>query len=63
MVTDYFERVKIYNKEGFDWANDAIDLYKGSGEDKLLGLKGFTYILDDNGKMGKVKLRNDGIFN
>ncbi len=62
MVTDYFVRIKIYNKEGFDWANTTIDLYKGDGEDKLLGLKGYTYYLDGDGKIEEIKLRNDGIF-
>lgn len=63
MVTDYFERVKIYNKEGFEWANSEINLYKGEGgEDKLIGLRGYTYYIDDNGKVEEVKLKNDGIF-
>ncbi len=62
MVTDYFERVKIYTKEGFERANASIDLYKGESEDKLLGLKGYTYYLDSDGKMQEVKLKNDGIF-
>jgi transglutaminase-like putative cysteine protease len=63
MITDYFERVKIYNKEGFDWGNVTIDLYKSdSKEDKLTGLKAYTYYLDTNGKIEDVKLRNDGIF-
>lgn len=62
MVTDYFVRIKIYNKEGFDWANTTIDLYKGDGEDKLLGLKGYTYYLGADDKIEEVKLRNDGIF-
>lgn len=60
MVTDYHERIKIYNKEGFDRANVTIDLYRGDGEDKLLGLRGSTYYLE-NGKVKEVKLRNDGI--
>ena len=60
MVTDYLERIKIYNKEGFDWANITIDLYRGEGEDKLLGLRGSTYYMED-GKVKEVKLRNDGI--
>ncbi|MGB3344865.1 MAG: transglutaminase [Aequorivita sp.] len=60
MVTDYLERIKIYNKEGFDWANVTIDLYRGDGEDKLLGLRGSTYFMED-GKVKEVKLRNDGI--
>ncbi|CAM3281833.1 transglutaminase domain-containing protein [Aequorivita lipolytica] len=62
MVTDYFVRIKIYNKEGFDWANTTIDLYKGDGEDKLLGLRGYTYYLGSDGKVEEVKLRNEGIF-
>ena len=62
MVTDYFERIKIYNKEGFDRANATINLYKGDGEDKILGLKGYTYYLDADGKMVEVKLKSDGIF-
>ena len=62
MVTDYFVRIKIYNKEGFDWANTTIDLYKGDGEDKLLGLKGYTYYLGADDKIEEVKLRNEGIF-
>lgn len=63
MVTDYFERVKIYNKEGFDWGNVTIDLYKSDArEDKLTGLKAYTYYMGENGKVEDVKLRNDGIF-
>ena len=62
MVTDYFERVKIYTKEGFDRANATIDLYKGDGQDKLLGLRGNTYYIGAEGKIEEVKLKNDGIF-
>lgn len=62
MVTDYFERVKIYTKEGFESANATIDLHKDDGEDKLLGLRGYTYYLDGDGKINEVKLKSDGIF-
>lgn len=63
LVTDYFERIKIYKKEGFDWANVTIDLYKDSKEDKISGLRGYTYYLDSNDKIKTVKLEKDGIFN
>ncbi len=63
LVTDYFERVKIYSKEGFDWANVTIDLYKGTGEDKITGLRGYTYYLDSKEKIQSVKLEKDGVFN
>ncbi len=62
MVTDYFERIKIYTKEGFGWANATINLYKGNGEDKLLGLKGYTYYAGADGKVEEVKLKNEGVF-
>src|SRR5690606_6519954 len=46
MVTDVFERIKIYNKEGFDWATKEIDLYQGTtGKDEISGLKAYTYYL------------------
>lgn len=62
MVTDYYERVKIYNTKGFDWASFTIDLHKNDKEDKLLNLKAYTYYLDGNDKIEEVKLRKDGIF-
>lgn len=27
VVTEIYERIKIYNKEGFDWATKKIDYY------------------------------------
>src|SRR5690554_2688211 len=39
LVMEYFERVKIYNKEGFDWANITIDLYQDAKKDELKGLR------------------------
>ena len=57
------ERIKIYNKDGFDYATEKIFLYQGSSgrKEKLSGLKGYTYNLVD-GKIKKDKLKKDGIF-
>ncbi|WP_400074764.1 hypothetical protein [Winogradskyella sp. R77965] len=56
------ERIKIYNKDGFDWATKKEYLYQGSGNKEVLnGLKGVSYNLVD-GKMEKVKLKSDGKF-
>lgn len=56
------QRIKIYNKEGFDWATQKVYLYKGTGQkESLYGLKGFSYNLV-NGKVEKVKLKSDGKF-
>lgn len=58
------ERVKIYNKEGYDWATEKIYLYQGSSgasKETVSNIKGYTFNLKD-GKVEREKLRNDGIF-
>lgn len=60
--TEYFERIKIYSKEGYDYANKSISLYKsGSADERVSGLKAVTYNLKD-GEIVETKLRNSGIF-
>jgi len=62
LTTDVHERVKIYNKDGFDWATKEISLYtSGSDEEEVIGIKGETYNVED-GKLVSQKLSNDGIF-
>ncbi|RIA10650.1 transglutaminase superfamily protein [Flavobacteriaceae bacterium MAR_2010_72] len=57
------ERIKIYNKEGFDWATRKIRLYNrsNSNSENLQSLKGYTYNLVD-GKIEEDKLKRDGMF-
>jgi hypothetical protein len=57
------ERIKIYNKQGFDWATKKIYLYEGDGgnKEKISNLKAYTYNIKDNG-IEKDKLKKDGIF-
>lgn len=60
--TDYYERIKIYSKDGYDYANKSISLYKsGSADERVTGLKAVTYNLVD-GKIQETKLRSSGIF-
>lgn len=63
MTTDVYERIKIYNKDGFDWANKTVKLYQSSGssDEEISRLKGYTYFLEGD-KIEEIKLRNDGIF-
>ncbi|MDT0685038.1 DUF3857 domain-containing protein [Autumnicola psychrophila] len=62
LVTDIHERIKIYNKEGFDWANKEITAYQsGSDRQKIVSIKGNTYNIVD-GKLEDEKLHKDGIF-
>lgn len=57
------ERIKIYNKEGFDWATRRVELYAGAGlsKEELIDLKGYTYTLV-NSKVEKEKLKKSGVF-
>lgn len=63
LVNDVFERIKIYNKEGYDWGTKSVNLFKSSGSNKeeLNGLRGYTYTLV-NGKIEDNKLRSEGVF-
>lgn len=56
-------RVKIYNKDGFDWANEKVYLYNGGkgNRESLRGLKGTTYNLE-SGKITKDKLSSSAVF-
>ncbi|MFZ1807162.1 MAG: transglutaminase domain-containing protein [Cyclobacteriaceae bacterium] len=55
-------RIKILNKDGYDWANFEIPLYhKNSNEEKLVGLKAVTVNLEGN-KAVETKLGKEGIF-
>jgi hypothetical protein len=55
------ERIKIYNKEGYEWATKMINLYDGNLSDEKVSIKAFTYNLVD-GKIEKIKLKNNEIF-
>ncbi|WP_046758953.1 transglutaminase domain-containing protein [Kordia jejudonensis] len=62
LETTVHRRIKIYNKEGFEWANHEIRLFRqNSTREKVTGIKGYTFNLVD-GKLKKTKLRKDGIF-
>lgn len=62
-IREIHERIKIYNKEGFDWATKKVRLYNksSSNSESLQFIKGYTYNLV-NGKVEEDKLKNDGIF-
>ncbi len=62
MTREVYYRIKIYNKDGFDWATLEVPLYAASSdEEKISGVKGFTFNLE-NGKVVSEKLKNDGVF-
>jgi hypothetical protein len=60
LVTKIHERIKIYNKNGNDWATKKISLYK-DGDDEKVSIKAYTYNIINN-KVEKTKLSNKEIF-
>ncbi|NLP58848.1 DUF3857 domain-containing protein [Lutibacter sp. B1] len=60
LITEVHERIKIYNKEGYDWATKKITLYAEDEQEKLT-IKAYTYNLE-KGKIEKIKLKNGDIF-
>ncbi|PCJ97389.1 MAG: transglutaminase [Flavobacteriaceae bacterium] len=62
VVKNVHYRIKIYNKEGLDWATMQIPLIvSGSDEETVIGIKGFTFNMV-NGKLVKEKLAKGGVF-
>lgn len=62
LITEVVKRIKLYNKDGFEYASDEVFLYKrGSDEERITDLKGTTYTLSE-GKIVETKLKKDGIF-
>lgn len=64
VVTEVHNRLKIYNKEGFEKANIFIDYYKpdSGASETVTSIKGYTHNLE-NGKINSVKLSKKDIFN
>ena len=62
-MREVHERIKIYNKEGFDWATKRIVLYRGGGgsNEILKKVQGETYNIE-GGKISKDKLSKQAIF-
>lgn len=55
------ERIKIYTKEGAEWANQTVVTYDNGGTRETFDLKGVTYNLE-GGSIKKQKLQKSGIF-
>lgn len=62
LITEIHERVKVYDKAGFDYATKIINLSKGVGSAETISkIKGYTYTLVE-GEIVETKLEKDGIF-
>ncbi|WP_289663397.1 transglutaminase domain-containing protein [Flavobacterium panacagri] len=62
MITDVETRIKIYKKEGYEWANQEVWYYNyNSLKEKVFFTDAVTYNLI-GGKIEKTKLKSDGAF-
>ena len=63
VVTEVAMRIKIYKKDGYDWANQSVRFLSGSAniKEKVVFSDAVTYNLVA-GKIGKVKLSSEGEF-
>lgn len=62
LISNYHFRIKIYKKDGFDWATKEINLYEGSHKKELASnIKAYTFNLE-NGNIVKTKLSKKDIF-
>ncbi|NHM08103.1 DUF3857 and transglutaminase domain-containing protein [Flavobacterium sp. CYK-4] len=60
-VTEVKTKIKIYKKEGFQWANQEVAFYKLGNTENIYFSDAVTYNLVD-GKIVKSKLKSDGQF-
>jgi hypothetical protein len=61
-VTEVEARIKIYKKEGYNWANERVWYYTAAGSsEKVSFTDAVTYNLV-NGKIEKTKLKSEGTF-
>lgn len=63
VITEYHERIKIYTKEGLDYATKKIVYYspKSGDKEKITSLKAYTFNIENN-KILKQKLSKKDIF-
>ena len=62
LIFDRHRRIKILKKDGYDWAEYSVSLYRdNSAKEKITSLKGYSYNLV-NGKIEKSKLGKSSIF-
>lgn len=62
LETEVEVKIKVYKKEGYDWATKEITYQIGANDEVVIFSKANTYNLV-NGKIVKTKLSNDGEFN
>ncbi len=55
-------RVKILTKKGYSWGSFSFQLANGETSERLSGIEGATYVLDDKGNVVKFELNDKDIY-
>jgi len=53
LITKVHERIKLYNKDGFENATKKVPIYSKGSKSESFGVKAYTYNLD-GGKVEKI---------
>lgn len=61
LITKIHQRIKLYHKDGFNWATKKIRLYNGKNGNENVSIKANTFNLVAN-KIEKTKLKKNEIF-
>ncbi len=61
LITKVHERIKLYNKDGFENATKKVPIYSKGSKSESFGVKAYTYNLE-GGKVEKSKLSKSDIF-
>jgi hypothetical protein len=62
VLTEVETRIKIYKKEGYDWANQSVGYYLGNNTKETVSFSEANTFNLVNGKVEKTKLKSDGVF-
>ncbi len=62
MITEVKTRIKIYKKEGYDWANKKVQYYIGDNSKEIVSYSDAITCNLVGGKIEKTKLKSDGEF-
>ncbi|HWS60843.1 MAG TPA: transglutaminase domain-containing protein [Flavobacterium sp.] len=62
VVTEVKTRIKIYKKEGYEWANQVVNYYVDSDSKENVSFSDVVTFNLVNGKIEKTKIKSDGEF-
>ena len=62
IILSVHRRIKILNQSAFEKGTETLILSTDDGEERLYGVEGTTYSLNDNGEITKTEFNNDEVY-